>query len=680
MIARTGVGSRAPGGVKPVARIPLTSDIAASLFAQDPVTKNGASTYGKFRPNRSSAVLNGAVTTKVQLGPLPQGSSFRTVLLTDPVNDYVRVTNSPLVASESALPPDDPKEVRKKSLKKSDVRTDTFAAINAYHHARDLFQRMTRFGLVPEDYFKFASLPLIVRYRSGIEPGPGRDGRLINAQARWSPAVVSSSRSVLGALIVVTPDDGEIPIAEGSAKITESGDVRVVAGGTVEIWEDAVVIVRGADEAGNPVVTQVDTGLAMTVPGGVLIVETPGQLEVCFALADLQSSIREAPVGAPLGVACDVRWAWHEFSHVLLAAATGELEFRFAHSAGDGLGAILFDPESALASDADFRFISFPWVSWPCRRHDRTVADGWSWTGPLYHRERFFDNGLSLKKAYWSEQILSTSLFRLYRALGGDSADIGGNRDVPARRAASDYSAMLIMRAIQSMGPASAVPLLTVEKFVIALKDADAATGTFGMATLRRVGGVGQKAIRWAFEQQGLYGGSSPPVDVFIDDGRRGEYTPISMSGTSWHATAAIEIEDALGNPIPGDIPAGSGDLNVYVTVENRGGTPSSAIDVRVDVAKTTGAIPDWLRAAWKPLSASTIGAPVPALGKVRVGPVLWKAPAQGSYALFAAATCAEDRSCVDPSSGLPCSSVSSPMSFLVAGDNNLGLRLAKKN
>ena len=44
------------------------------------------------------------------------------------------------------------------------------------------------------------------------------------------------------------------------------------------------------------------------------------------------------------------------------------------------------------------------------------IADGWSWSGPLYHRERFFDNGLSLKKAYWSVQILSTSLFRLSQA------------------------------------------------------------------------------------------------------------------------------------------------------------------------------------------------------------------------------------------------------------------------
>src|SRR5436190_18465529 len=103
---------------------------------------------------------------------------------------------------------------------------------------------MTRFGLVPEDYFKFASLPLIVRYRSGIQPGPGRDGKLINAQARLSPAVVSTSRFAPGALIVVTPNDGDIAIADGSANIIGLCEVRVVTGGAVEVWEDAVVIVR----------------------------------------------------------------------------------------------------------------------------------------------------------------------------------------------------------------------------------------------------------------------------------------------------------------------------------------------------------------------------------------------------------------------------------------------------
>ena len=48
-------------------------------------------------------------------------------------------------------------------------------------------------------------------------------------------------------------------------------------------------------------------------------------------------------------------------------------------------------------------------------------------------------------------------------------------------------------------------------------------------------GGAYSKVIRWAFEKQGLFqpagtptpnnnAGAPPPVDVYIDDGRHGEY------------------------------------------------------------------------------------------------------------------------------------------------------------
>lgn len=682
LVGRTTTGSKGPmGQVDPITRIPLTSDLEASLYEQDPITKFGADKYSTFRPTRNTKILNLAKTPNVQIGPLPAGSSHQRVLLTDPVKDYVRVTNSPLVESESTLPPDNAKEILKTDLNASDVRTDTFAAINAYHNARDLFQRLTTFGLVPEDIFKFASLPLIVRYRSGIEPGPGHDGRLINAQARWTPTSASQSRFLPGSLIVVAAY-GDIPVTNGSARILDNGDIRIVQGGTVYEVQGAIVVVRDAAD------TQIKTGIAMAVPGGVQVVVVPGQLEVCFALGDLQSSTREAPLGAPLGVACDPRWNWHEFSHVLLAAATGELEFSFAHSAGDALGAILFDPDSRLAINSYFRGVSFPWVCGPGRRHDRSVKDGWSWTGPLYHQERYFPNGLlSMKKAYWSEQILSSSLFRLYRSLGGDSRKKSGSTtaaDVPARRAASDYTAMLVMRAIQSMGPASGATFLNVEKFVIALMEADSATGTFSTNSsqwaLRRVGGVAHKAIRWAFEQQGLYAGAPPSVDIFVDDPRQGGYDPLSMMDDSWHSTTSgIAFETAQGNPIAGDAKSANGDVNVYVTVKNRGNVVSGQVTVRVAMAPLKAKVaPDWLDPSWVSLSTGLTSGPVQPGGTLRIGPIVWKKPSRGTYAVLAEASCEEDPSTVDTATGLPSATVSSPMPFLVAGDNNLGLRVKK--
>ncbi len=152
-----------------------------------------------------------------------------------------------------------------------------------------------------------------------------------------------------------------------------------------------------------------------------------GSLEVRFALGDLASSTTRKP----LCVACDPRWNWHEFGHVLLAAATGELEFRFAHSAGDALGAILSDPKSKLASEAGWRGLSFPWIFLP-RRHDRAVEDGWGWSGSLYLGETSRDGShVAEAHGYRSEQILSSSLFRLYRAMGGDA---GGRAPPRGRR------------------------------------------------------------------------------------------------------------------------------------------------------------------------------------------------------------------------------------------------------
>jgi hypothetical protein len=74
-------------------------------------------------------------------------------------------------------------------------------------------------------------------------------------------------------------------------------------------------------------------------------VARPGTAEVSLALADLRLN----PKRVPLGIATDARWAWHEWSHVMLAGRSGLLEFPFAHSAGDALAAIICDPDSALA-------------------------------------------------------------------------------------------------------------------------------------------------------------------------------------------------------------------------------------------------------------------------------------------------------------------------------------------
>jgi hypothetical protein len=267
------------------------------------------------------------------------------------------------------------------------ARTNAFAALSGYQHARELFDTMRLYGLDPVTFFRLAAFPLHVRYRAPIWPGPGKDGKTVNAMVDYDPPR------------------------------TDYNDP----------WDPNVL---------RP-------------------------LQVSFALADLRRSVSRRE---PLGLAADPRWSWHEYGHVLLAASSSALELPFVHSAGDGLAAILWDPPSALAGDPPpltgalppppptgpqaLRMATFPWV-YLNRRHDRSVYAGWSWSG-TYHRPYCFGTGGSLRrrKGYKSEQILSTSLFRVYRVLGGDTIKGTSGSGLMMRWGAADYMAYLIMRAL----------------------------------------------------------------------------------------------------------------------------------------------------------------------------------------------------------------------------------------
>jgi hypothetical protein len=468
-----------------------------------------------------------------------------------------------------------------------------------------------------------------VRYRARIRPGPGKDGRTVNAQVTYDP-----------------PDDHLV----------------------VAAWK----------------------------PG------SRKPLQVRFGLADVKrsSSRREQ-----LGLAADPRWSWHEYSHVLLAAATGALELRFVHSLGDALAAITSDPASALAVPATLatsaaparhprmRGLTFPWV-YVNRRHDRSVFHGWSWCG-RYHRQAQFPAGgrHGRRKGYQSEQILSTSLFRLYRALGGDtSRDADATPDVAARRRAADYTVYLVLRTIGLLGPAAWVPAETPDQLVSALIDADVGTLPASAGPLRhRVGGWAHKVIRWAFEAQGLYAttdplavvdapGLPPPVDVFIDDRRpategafpRGGYEPVSLD---WGATARPPLWHAADDAIA----VGRGRV-LKVTVRNRGAQDAAGVTVGVWYAhwKSSDPVPPaWNTSAWKSLAqppARTVHA-WPASETFVISGLPAPRP-RARLLVLAVATCPADRANVDPATHLPTATERTPIVDLVAGDNNLGLRV----
>jgi hypothetical protein len=412
----------------------------------------------------------------------------------------------------------------------------------------------------------------------------------------------------------------------------------------------------------------------------------PKKVEMRFALADLSD------VQNPLGLASDVRWIWHEFCHVLVLAGTGEREFRFAHSAGDALAAIMCDPDSDFTGNKDnkgLRGVTFPFVGTPHRRHDRDVRLGWGWLGTLYDPP----NPPSQPKwdirdpaGYVAEQILSTTLFRLYRAAGGDT--VGSNEAASHQRwAAAHYVTYLIVRAIGSLGPIETTPA-DASMFATALMEADVGTRLFDYARTQRRGGTLHKVIRWAFEKQGLYRppsstpqdarGHPEPVDIYLEDAacRHGEYQ--HTGDTGWHAAQnAVWVRQAADGASEHQDPQIRQPNFIYVALLNRG--TSDATDATVEVLTRSGAD----AGTWDPAPGawSLLGSPsskvVPAGGKVsvRFGPFEWTPHTAGRHAILVRAKASGDPSNVDVGSPLPCATAQTPIADLVPFDNNLGYR-----
>jgi len=353
----------------------------------------------------------------------------------------------------------------------------------------------------------------------------------------------------------------------------------------------------------------------------------------------------------PIGIAVDWRIVLHELGgHGILYDHVNSANFGFAHSAGDSFACILSDPDS-LAAD---RFLTFPWVSAVIdRRHDRPVGGGWAWGG-------FNDTG-----GYSSEQILSTSHFRLYRSLGGDSSSLA------MRRFAARVTAYLMLRAVGTLTPSTNPNDVT--GWVNALLCADAGDWT----TAGLAGGAYGKVIRWAFEKQGLYQASGAPTpvvregrppaqDVYIDDGRSGEY---QFQPVHWNNQNVWNRRFADGGPAHED-PWLNRTNFAYTRVRNRGTEVATNVSVRA-FHTDPGAGLTWPD-DWLAMTTAQIGAPdIPPGGEVVVGPFSWTPSTPAHECLLMIASSDGDPSNVD---GLSLGE-SIPAWRLVPHDNNIGQR-----
>ncbi len=381
-----------------------------------------------------------------------------------------------------------------------------------------------------------------------------------------------------------------------------------------------------------------------------------GIQQTTFALADTGDTAH------PIGIACDYRVVLHELGgHGVLYPHVHSPNFGFSHSAGDSVAAITCDPDSK-ATD---RFATFPWINGVLqRRHDRTPAAGWGWGGKIAQNPF---NGALDAGGYNNEQILSTSMFRFYRSIGGDATSLA------TRQFASRYAVYLILRAITSLTPATNPS--NAAGFATALITAD----SFDWASAGQTGGAYGKVIRWAFEKQGLYqpagapvpnnnAGAPPPVDVYIDDGRHGEYP---YQAVCWNNQDIWNRRHPDGGAAHEE-PILRQKNFAYVKIRNRGTQVATSVVVKGYHANPAAGLVypnDWHPMTTVQLNATNV--PANDGGIVTVGPFEWTPTVPGHECLFMVVSCAGDPSNVGNLS--PGESI--PEWRLVPNDNNIGWR-----
>jgi len=378
------------------------------------------------------------------------------------------------------------------------------------------------------------------------------------------------------------------------------------------------------------------------LPGGVGIMQTT------FALADL------GDLTHPIGIACDWRVVLHELGgHGILYPNVHSANFGFSHSAGDSFAAILNDPISVAAD----RFVTFPWVNIG-RRHDRPV-NGWAWYGVN-------DVG-----GYSTEQILATTHFRIYRSLGGDAALPAG---LGSREFAARFTSYLILRAVATLSPAANPP-----KVDLGWTQALAAADLGDWTSEGHIGGAYGKVIRWAFEKQGLYQpagtippvsteGLSPEVDVYIDDGRHGEY---QYQPVHWECQAIWNRRHPDGQLTHQDPVVGKKNY-AYVKIKNRGTKQATNVVVKAFQANPTIGLV--YPTDWTPMTTAQLAAPNVApnnSAEEMVGPFEWTPTQLGHECMFMIVSANVDPSNVSNFSA----GESIPEWRLVPHDNNIGQR-----
>ena len=360
--------------------------------------------------------------------------------------------------------------------------------------------------------------------------------------------------------------------------------------------------------------------------------------------------------------ASDAMVILHEYGHFLQdcvnpGSADGNFSSGVSEGFGDFLAAVYYDDKHA--KPAKTRGLMFSWNYNPSestagRRYDLAAQDEQAWaTGGGYD-----------KGALWC-----STMFELYRKLGGDSAR--ADRKAAARDLAIRLHIVANAHVVTAGAP--------ITQMALEIETADWKLGGW-----RYPNGLHAKVIRETFSARHAPNLTALPVDVYIDDGRRGGYGSASgqnlFGETLWkenHGDAPdvwVSTVAAPGTPadhqgqVPVDTPA-----FVFARVKNRGATASGPITVRA--FRSAPASPrrwpvDWTELPAPPGPMPTTIAAAPAAG-VTVGPFPWTPAKAGKQAILVVVECVEDRALTQD---LPAGAQVDWMD-LVPFDNNLAVR-----
>jgi hypothetical protein len=360
--------------------------------------------------------------------------------------------------------------------------------------------------------------------------------------------------------------------------------------------------------------------------------------------------------------ASDAMVILHEYGHFLQdrvnpGSSDGNFPSGVAEGFGDFLAAVYYDDKHT--SPAKTRGLMFSWNANPTdssagRRYDLAAANEQAWAA----------GGGYDKGALWC-----STMFELYRKLGGDSARA-------ARKAAARDLAIRLHLVANAHVPKEDA---TITQMAQKIEAAD-----WNLGGWRYPNGLHRNVIHDTFSSRHVSAYAAPPVDVYIDDGRRGGYGSASgqdlFGEVLWkesHGDAAdvwVRRVAAPGTPadhvaqLPVDTPA-----FVFARVKNRGATASGPITVKAFSA-APGSPRSW-PGDWTPLAPppgpmpGTIAA-APGAGII-VGPFAWTPTAAGTQAVLVVVESADDPALTQD---LPAGAQVDWMD-LVPFDNNLAVR-----